>query len=138
MLAGGSKTFLVRASYLEIYNEEIRDLLSKNPQQRLELKEHPDRGVYVRDLMQFVVKSVAEFNSVLQVSHQGVVDISLTATVQLSTDPGKVLGCHSHVLANLMLLLLTGRQEEPHGGCYPDESGQLSFTFYIHNHHRSH
>jgi kinesin family protein 3/17 len=67
MCAGGSKEFLVRASYLEIYNEEIRDLLSKNPQQRLELKEHPDRGVYVKDLMQFVVKSVAEINSVLQV-----------------------------------------------------------------------
>lgn len=65
--AGGSKEFLVRASYLEIYNEEIRDLLSKNPQARLELKEHADRGVYVKDLMQFVVKSVAEINSVLQV-----------------------------------------------------------------------
>lgn len=65
--AGGSKEFLVRASYLEIYNEEIRDLLSKNPQSRLELKEHPERGVYVKDLMQFVVKSVAEINSVLQV-----------------------------------------------------------------------
>ncbi|WIA28846.1 hypothetical protein OEZ86_011372 [Tetradesmus obliquus] len=63
----GAKEFLVRASYLEIYNEEIRDLLSKNPQARLELKEHPDRGVYVKDLMQFVVKSVAEIGSVLQV-----------------------------------------------------------------------
>lgn len=57
----------MRASYLEIYNEEIRDLLSKNPQARLDLKEHPERGVYVKDLMQFVVKSVAEINSVLQV-----------------------------------------------------------------------
>jgi Kinesin motor domain len=57
----------VRASYLEIYNEEIRDLLSRSPQARLELKEHPDRGVYVRDLMQFVVKSAAEISSVLQV-----------------------------------------------------------------------
>jgi hypothetical protein len=66
-VAGGTKEFLVRASYLEIYNEEIRDLLSKNPQARLELKEHPDRGVYVKDLMQFVVKSVAEIGSVLQV-----------------------------------------------------------------------
>jgi hypothetical protein len=57
----------VRASYLEIYNEEIRDLLSKNPEQRLELKETPDRGVYVKDLLQFVVKSVSEITSVLQV-----------------------------------------------------------------------
>jgi len=48
----------VRASYLEIYNEEIRDLLSKNPQQRLELKEHPDRGVYVKDLMHCLLSRV--------------------------------------------------------------------------------
>ncbi len=28
----------MRASYLEIYNEDIRDLLSKNPNTKLELK----------------------------------------------------------------------------------------------------
>jgi hypothetical protein len=33
------KQYLVRASYLEIYNEEIRDLLSKNGSAKLELKE---------------------------------------------------------------------------------------------------
>jgi kinesin family protein 3/17 len=65
--AGGSKEFLVRASYLEIYNEDIRDLLSKHPNTKLELKESTDKGVYVKDLMQFVVKSQAEITSVLQV-----------------------------------------------------------------------
>ena len=35
---GENREFLVRASYLEIYNEEIRDLLSKNAHNRLELK----------------------------------------------------------------------------------------------------
>ena len=35
---GEAREFLVRASYLEIYNEEIRDLLSKNTQNKLELK----------------------------------------------------------------------------------------------------
>jgi hypothetical protein len=39
--------FLVRASFLEIYNEEIRDLLSKDPKARCDLKEHPTSGVYV-------------------------------------------------------------------------------------------
>jgi hypothetical protein len=33
-----STEFLVRASYLELYNEEVRDLLSKNASNRLELK----------------------------------------------------------------------------------------------------
>lgn len=39
--------FLVLASYIEIYNEEVRDLLSSDTKRRLELKESPDRGVYV-------------------------------------------------------------------------------------------
>jgi kinesin family protein 3/17 len=49
--------FLVRASYLEIYNEEIRDLLSKDPKVNLELKENLDSGVYVKDLTTLVVKN---------------------------------------------------------------------------------
>lgn len=65
--AGEHRQYLVRATYLEIYQEEVRDLLSKNPNQRLEVKESAEKGVYVKGLVQFVVKSVAEINSVLQV-----------------------------------------------------------------------
>jgi hypothetical protein len=51
------KQYLVRASYLEIYNEEIQDLLNKKGGgQRLELKDK-DTGVYVKDLSTFVVKT---------------------------------------------------------------------------------
>lgn len=64
---GEHRQYLVRATYLEIYQEEVRDLLSKNPNQRLEVKESAEKGVYVKGLVQFVVKSVAEINSVLQV-----------------------------------------------------------------------
>lgn len=59
--------FLVRASYLEIYNEEIRDLLSKNPRNKLDLHEKPDSGVYVRDLSYFAVKGVDEIREVLTI-----------------------------------------------------------------------
>lgn len=51
------KQFLVRVSYLEIYNEEVYDLLSPSFQSKLELKEKPDSGVYVKDLSTFVVKN---------------------------------------------------------------------------------
>ena len=56
----GVTRFLVRASFLEIYNEEIRDLLTKDPKAtgRCDLKEHPQNGVYVKDLSAFVVKGV--------------------------------------------------------------------------------
>ncbi|KAJ0068744.1 hypothetical protein NL108_010819 [Boleophthalmus pectinirostris] len=58
--------FLVRASYLEIYNEEIRDLLGSETKNKLELKEHPERGVYVRDLSMHTVHSVRECEGILE------------------------------------------------------------------------
>jgi hypothetical protein len=65
--AGQNMQYLVRASFLEIYNEEIRDLLSKNPKDKLELKETKDSGVYVKGLSAFVVKNVTEIKNVLEV-----------------------------------------------------------------------
>jgi hypothetical protein len=59
--------WMVRASYLEIYNEEVRDLLSKTPDVALELKEHKDTGVYVKGLNAFVVKGVTELRNVVEV-----------------------------------------------------------------------
>ncbi|XP_028399577.1 kinesin-II 95 kDa subunit-like [Dendronephthya gigantea] len=62
--------YLVRASYLEIYQEEIRDLLAKDQKKRLELKERPDTGIYVKDLQSFVCKSVKEIEHVMSVGNQ--------------------------------------------------------------------
>ncbi|XP_048470882.1 kinesin-like protein KIF17 [Rhincodon typus] len=59
--------FLVRASYLEIYNEEIRDLLGKDTKQKLELKEHPEKGIYVKDLSMHTVHSVSECEKIMDV-----------------------------------------------------------------------
>ena len=58
--------FLVRASYLEIYNEEVRDLLG-DARRKLDLKESPEKGVYVKDLRQCVVKDIQEIEKVLWV-----------------------------------------------------------------------
>ncbi len=57
----------MRVSHLEVYNEEIRDLLSKDPRAKLDLRESPERGVYVKGLREFVVKSAAEMAAVLEV-----------------------------------------------------------------------
>jgi hypothetical protein len=57
--------FLVRCSYLEIYNEEIRDLLSSDHLAKLELHEDPDRGVYAKDLTQVVVDSTRSIDKVM-------------------------------------------------------------------------
>ncbi|XP_061552021.1 kinesin-like protein KIF3B isoform X2 [Phycodurus eques] len=56
--------YLVRSSYLEIYQEEIRDLLLENGR-KLELKESPEEGVYVKDLSWVVTKDPAEMHHLL-------------------------------------------------------------------------
>ncbi|XP_071622890.1 kinesin-like protein KIF17 isoform X2 [Heliangelus exortis] len=58
--------FLVRASYLEIYNEDIRDLLGADTKQKLELKEHPEAGVYVKGLSLHTVHNVAQCEQLME------------------------------------------------------------------------
>ena len=53
-----STKFLLHASYCEIYNEEIRDLLGKDAKQKLDLKEHPEKGVYVNGTLCYTEKGV--------------------------------------------------------------------------------
>ncbi|KAF6109349.1 kinesin family member 17 [Phyllostomus discolor] len=58
--------FLVRAAYLEIYNEDVRDLLGADTKQKLELKEHPERGVYVKGLSMHTVYNVAQCERIME------------------------------------------------------------------------
>ena len=45
----------MRASYLEIYNEEIRDLLVPK-KEKLYMHENPEKGFYVEKLTENIVK----------------------------------------------------------------------------------
>jgi kinesin family protein 3/17 len=58
--------FLVRVSFLEIYNEELRDLIGKDRSAKLEIKESKDTGVYVKGLTSYVVKDGSQIDNVLQ------------------------------------------------------------------------
>lgn len=66
--AGGKtskKKFLVAVSYLEIYNEVVKDLL--NPSSKhLKIREHPDIGIYVEGLAELVVKNEDEVSRILE------------------------------------------------------------------------
>lgn len=62
--------FLVRVSYLEIYNEEVRDLLGKDQTSHLEVKERPDTGVYVKDLSAFVVNNADDMDRIMNVGNK--------------------------------------------------------------------
>jgi hypothetical protein len=57
--------FLVRASYLQIYNEAISDLL-KPERSNLNIREDKKRGVYVDGLSEWVVRSPAEIYGLME------------------------------------------------------------------------
>ena len=62
----GVKEFLVRVSYMEIYNEEIKDLLgASHPNGGLKIAEDPNRGCFVRDLTEEVVKDAEAIKVIL-------------------------------------------------------------------------
>mmetsp|Transcript_4805 Transcript_4805/g.17979 ORF Transcript_4805/g.17979 Transcript_4805/m.17979 type:complete len:867 (-) Transcript_4805:1097-3697(-) len=63
---GNSKTkFLVRASYLQIYNEVISDLL-KPERSNLQIREDKKKGIYVEGLSEWVVRNPAEVHGLLE------------------------------------------------------------------------
>ena len=68
--SNANKKFLVRASFLEIYNEEIRDLLGKDTNKKLDLREDKNKGVYVAELSMITVKSVSEISGLMDVGNK--------------------------------------------------------------------
>jgi kinesin family member 1 len=55
----------VEVSYLEIYNERVRDLLNPSTKGNLRVREHPSTGPYVEDLAKLVVQSFQEIESLM-------------------------------------------------------------------------
>ncbi|KKK19009.1 hypothetical protein P175DRAFT_0438927 [Aspergillus ochraceoroseus IBT 24754] len=55
----------VEVSYLEIYNERVRDLLNPSNKGNLKVREHPSTGPYVEDLAKLVVSSFDEIENLM-------------------------------------------------------------------------
>ncbi|KAH7086883.1 kinesin family protein-like protein [Paraphoma chrysanthemicola] len=58
-------SFTVEVSYLEIYNERVRDLLNPSNKGNLRVREHPSTGPYVEDLAKLVVQSFPEIENLM-------------------------------------------------------------------------
>lgn len=51
-------SFSIKISYLEVYNEQINDLLDAS-KTNLEIREHPEKGIFVDKLSEFIADSEA-------------------------------------------------------------------------------
>lgn len=71
-----SKTFMVRASYLQIYNEVITDLL-KSDQSPLHIRENKKKGVFVEGLSEWVVRTPHDIYNLMK---DGMINRATAAT----------------------------------------------------------
>ncbi|KAK7739165.1 hypothetical protein SLS53_005801 [Cytospora paraplurivora] len=55
----------IEVSYLEIYNERVKDLLNPGTKGNLKVREHPSTGPYVEDLAKLVVGSFQEIEHLM-------------------------------------------------------------------------
>lgn len=55
----------VEVSYIEIYNEKVRDLLNPANKGNLKVREHPSMGPYVEDLSKLVVSTFKDVENLM-------------------------------------------------------------------------
>ncbi|XP_032273954.1 stAR-related lipid transfer protein 9 isoform X2 [Phoca vitulina] len=70
----------IKVSFLEIYNERVRDLLKQSDQKKsytLRVREHPEMGPYVQGLSQHVVTN---YKQVIQLLEEGIANRITAAT----------------------------------------------------------
>ncbi|XP_044728011.1 kinesin-like protein Klp98A isoform X2 [Chrysoperla carnea] len=58
-IASGNN-YRTEVSYLEIYNERVKDLLQENTHHNLRVREHPERGIYVENLSTHLVSDYSD------------------------------------------------------------------------------
>ncbi|KAJ8946561.1 hypothetical protein NQ318_008291 [Aromia moschata] len=87
-------SYVVTVTYLEIYNEEIRDLLSGDTNKKLTVREKPGLGVYVKDLLGFTVDSL-----------EGVTEILLKGNKNRATGSTKLndTSSRSHAIFSILI-----------------------------------
>src|SRR5690349_13107725 len=58
-------TYQIQVSYIEIYNERVRDLLNPKNKGNLKVREHPLLGPYVEDLSKLIVNSFEDIQNLM-------------------------------------------------------------------------
>ncbi|GMK54644.1 hypothetical protein CspeluHIS016_0112300 [Cutaneotrichosporon spelunceum] len=104
-------TYTVEVSYIEIYNEKVRDLLNPKNKGNLKVREHPSLGPYVEDLSKLVVENDAQMMTLMDEGNKACEDSCLT---QKRRDPQrKMVG---EKVSKISLVDLAGSERQASTG----------------------
>ncbi|XP_071848159.1 uncharacterized protein [Apostichopus japonicus] len=110
-------TFTLYASYLEIYNEQVKDLLNPSSRESLSVRWSKDRGFYVENL--FIVECETQ-DDLLAVLEEGM------RQKQMATTNINEHSSRSHTIMSLLVDCEMPDQEEE--GLYLTKRGKISFV----------
>ncbi|KAE9030055.1 hypothetical protein PF011_g787 [Phytophthora fragariae] len=103
----GAIKYLVTVSFLEIYNEVIKDLL--NPSDKvLKIREHPDMGIYVEQLAELVVRDPADVTRLLEQGNK----VRQVAATQMNERSSRSHSCFTIKISSKRSQVLAGVQKE--------------------------
>eukprot|EP00043_Microstomoeca_roanoka_P017032 m.176491 g.176491 ORF g.176491 m.176491 type:complete len:1590 (+) comp16562_c0_seq2:385-5154(+) len=108
--------FSVEVSYLEIYNEKVRDLLNPRGTDNLRVREHPVLGPYVEDLTKLVVLNYADINNLMDEGNKArtVASTNMNAT-----------SSRSHAVFSM---IFTQRQKVPGSDIVAEKQSKISLV----------
>lgn len=99
--------YLVTVSFLEIYNEVIKDLL--NPSDKvLKIREHPDMGIYVEQLAELVVRDPADVTRLVDQGNK----VRQVAATQMNERSSRSHSCFTIKIASKRKQVIAGVQKE--------------------------
>ena len=99
--------FSIEVSYLEIYNEKVRDLLNPRSSGNLRVREHPVLGPYVEDLTKLVVSSYQDISNLMDEGNKArtVASTNMNATSSRSHAVFSLIFTQREKVLLLLLLL---------------------------------
>ncbi|XP_048585259.1 kinesin-like protein KIN-7I isoform X3 [Nematostella vectensis] len=104
--------YKVSLSYLQIYQEKIYDLLNSTNKVELTIREHPQKGIYVENLSEFVVRSPSEVHNLITVGRKRLV----FAETKMNRTSSR-----SHSVLTLCIERTLNKGEATHQDCVPKD-----------------
>ncbi|CAB5191719.1 unnamed protein product [Rhizophagus irregularis] len=109
-------TYQVQVSYIEIYNERVRDLLNPKNKGNLKVREHPALGPYVEDLSKLIVNSFIDIEKLMDESNK----VRTVAATNMNETSGR-----SHAV---FTLLVTQKRHDTQTNMDTEKVSRISFV----------